>query len=146
MEELSEYCKRQIRKIVSTKSAWEPALVSRWALFQQEAYHDYRVRQVRDLALQGKPMRLMYHRRRYVCPNTDVAKDTGVSISGVQRLLKMAPVSKPFPSTNSRATRAASASSASSPTRWFAAFSIFCRREPWRRFRITCARFPTAVK
>ena len=76
----------------------------------------------------------------------DIAKDTGVSVIGVQRVLKMAPVSKPLPSTNSRAMRAASASSASSPARWAAAFSIFCRREPWRRFRITCARFPTAVK
>ena len=74
----------------------------------------------------------------------DVTKDTGTSISGVQRVLKMAPVSKPFPSTNSRETRAANAFSASLPPRSTAAFSIFCRREPWEQFRITCVRFPNA--
>ena len=30
--------------------------------------HDYRVRQVRDLELRGKPLRLLYRQRRYVCP------------------------------------------------------------------------------
>ena len=30
--------------------------------------HDYRVRQVRDLELQGKPLRLLYRQRRYICP------------------------------------------------------------------------------
>ena len=30
--------------------------------------HDYRVREVRDLELRGKPVRLLYRRRRYVCP------------------------------------------------------------------------------
>ena len=93
--------------------------------------HDYRVRQVRDLELRGKPLRLLYRQRRYVCPACgkrfseandfvgrymrfthrtgekimsllrrrgsmkDVAKDTGTSVSGVQRVLKMMPVSKP---------------------------------------------------
>ena len=27
--------------------------------------HDYRVREVRDLELRGKPVRLLYRRRRY---------------------------------------------------------------------------------
>ncbi|WP_418230862.1 ISL3 family transposase [Butyricicoccus sp.] len=98
---------------------------------ETDRVHDYRIRQVRDLELRGKPLRLLYRRRRYVCPvcgkrfaeqNTfvgrymrfthrtgekimtllrrrssmkDIAKDAGVSISGVQRVLKMAPVSKP---------------------------------------------------
>ena len=98
---------------------------------ETERVHDYRIRQVRDLELRGKPLRLLYRRRRYVCPvcgkrfaeqNTfvgrymrfthrtgekimtllrrrssmkDAAKDAGVSISGVQRVLKIAPVSKP---------------------------------------------------
>jgi len=93
--------------------------------------HDYRIRQVRDLELRGKPLRLLYRQRRYVCPACgkrfseandfvgrymrfthrtgekimsllrrrssmkDVAKDTGTSVSGVQRVLKMMPVSKP---------------------------------------------------
>ena len=30
--------------------------------------HDYRIRQVRDLELRGKTLRLLYRRRRYVCP------------------------------------------------------------------------------
>ena len=30
--------------------------------------HDYRVREVRDLELRGKPVRLLYRRRRYACP------------------------------------------------------------------------------
>ena len=30
--------------------------------------HDHRVREVRDLELRGKPVRLLYRRRRYVCP------------------------------------------------------------------------------
>ena len=91
---------------------------------ETERVHDYRIRQVRDLELRGKPLRLLYRRRRYVCPvcgkrfaeqNTfvgrymrfthrtgekimtllrrrssmkDAAKDAGVSISGVQRVLK----------------------------------------------------------
>ena len=98
---------------------------------ETERVHDYRIRQVRDLELRGKPLRLLYRRRRYVCPvcgkrfaekNTfvgrymrfthrtgekimallrrrssmkDIARDAGVSISGVQRVLRMAPVSKP---------------------------------------------------
>ena len=33
-----------------------------------ERVHDYRIRQVRDLELRGKPLRLLYRRRRYVCP------------------------------------------------------------------------------
>jgi len=93
--------------------------------------HDYRIRQVRDLELRGKPLRLLYRQRRYVCPACgkrfseandfvgrymrfthrtgekimsllrrrssmkDVAKDTGTSVSGVQRVLKMMPASKP---------------------------------------------------
>ena len=93
--------------------------------------HDYRVRQVRDLELRGKPLQLLYRQRRYVCPDCgkrfseandfvgrymrfthrvgekimtllrrrssmkDVAEDTGTSVSGVQRVLKMMPVSKP---------------------------------------------------
>lgn len=155
---------------------------------ETERVHDYRIRQVRDLELRGKPLRLLYRRRRYVCPvcgkrfaeqNTfvgrymrfthrtgekimtllrrrssmkDAAKDAGVSISGVQRVLKIAPVSKPsrfrkpFPSTNSRATPAESAFSALSPTLSTVVFSTSCRREPWRRFRITCARFLTATR
>lgn len=98
---------------------------------ETERVHDYRIRQVRDLELRGKPLRLLYRRRRYVCPvcgkrfaeqnafvgrymrfthrtgekimallrrrssMKDIAKDAGVSISGVQRVLRMAPVSKP---------------------------------------------------
>lgn len=98
---------------------------------ETERIHDYRIRQVRDLELCGKPLRLLYRRRRYVCPicgkrfpeknafvgrymrfthrtgekimtllrrrssMKDIARDAGVSISGVQRVLKMAPVSKP---------------------------------------------------
>ena len=98
---------------------------------ETERVHDYRIRQVRDLELRGKSLRLLYRCRRYVCPvcgkrfaeqNTfvgrymrfthrtgekimtllrrrssmkDIAKDAGVSISGVQRVLKMAPVSRP---------------------------------------------------
>ena len=91
-----------------------------------------------------KIMTLLRRRRR--SSMKDIARDAGVSISGVQRVLKMAPVSKPFPSTNSRAALAENASSASSPTRSTAVFLIFCRRESWRRFRITCARFPTAAR
>ena len=30
--------------------------------------HDYRIREVRDLELRGKPVRLLYRRRRYACP------------------------------------------------------------------------------
>ena len=133
---------------------------------ETERVHDYRIRQVRDLDLRGKPLRLLYRRRRYVCPvcrkrfaeqnafvgrymrfthrtsekimtllrrrssMKDIAKGAGVSVSGVQRVLKMAPVSKPFPSTNSRAIQAENAFSASSPTRSTAVSSIFCRREP----------------
>ncbi len=98
---------------------------------ETDRIHDYRIRQVRDLELRGKPLRLLYRRRRYACPvcgkrfaetnafvgrymrfthrtgekimsllrrrssMKDIAKDTGTSISGVQRVLKMAPVSKP---------------------------------------------------
>lgn len=149
---------------------------------ETEHVHDYRVRQVCDLELRGKPLRLLYRRRRYVClvygkrfaeknafvgrymrfthricekimtllrqrsSMKDIARDAGVSISGVQRMLKMAPVSKPLPSTNSKATRAENAFSASSPTRSIAASSIFCRREPWKRFRIICDHFPIAAK
>ena len=93
--------------------------------------HDYRVRQVRDLELGGKPLRLQYRQRRYVCPvcgkrfsekndfvgrymrfthrtgekimdllrrrssMKDIARDTGTSVSGVQRVLRMMPVSRP---------------------------------------------------
>ena len=170
------------REIVLQISLERCAQVCKRCGAETERVHDYRVRQVRDLELRGKSMRLLYRRRRYVCPDCgkrfaeqnafvgrymrfthrtgekimtllrrrssmkDIAKDTGVSVIGVQRVLKMAPVSKPLPSTNSRAMRAASASSASSPARWAAAFSIFCRREPWRRFRIACARFPIATR
>ena len=34
---------------------------------ETQRIHDYRIRQVRDLELCGKPLRLLY-RRRYVCP------------------------------------------------------------------------------
>ena len=93
--------------------------------------HDYRVREVRDLELRGKPVRLLYRRRRYACPACgkrfsetndfvgrymrfthrtaekimellrrrssmkDIAKDTGTSVSGVNRVLGIMPVSKP---------------------------------------------------
>ena len=93
--------------------------------------HDYRIRQVRDLELRGKPLRLLYRQRRYVCPACgkrfpeqndfvgrymrfthrtgekimgllrrrssmkDIARDTGTSVSGVQRVLRMMPVSRP---------------------------------------------------
>ena len=93
--------------------------------------HDYRVREVRDLELRGKPVRLLYRRRRYACPACgkrfsetndfvgrymrfthrtaekimellrrrssmkDIAKDTGISVSGVKRVLGIMPVSKP---------------------------------------------------
>ena len=30
--------------------------------------HDYRTRTVRDLAIRGKPLKLLYDRRRYICP------------------------------------------------------------------------------
>ena len=35
---------------------------------ETDRIHDYRTRQVRDLELRGKPVRLLYRRRRYVCP------------------------------------------------------------------------------
>ena len=35
---------------------------------ETDRVHDYRIRQVRDLELRGKPLRLLYRRRRYVCP------------------------------------------------------------------------------
>ena len=35
---------------------------------ETERVHDYRIRQVRDLELQGKPLRLLHRRRRYICP------------------------------------------------------------------------------
>ena len=98
---------------------------------ESDRVHDYRIRQVRDLELRGKPLRLLYRQRRYVCPvcgkrfseandfvgrymrfthrtgekimgllrrrssMKDIARDTGTSVSGVQRVLKMMPVSKP---------------------------------------------------
>lgn len=119
------------REIVLQISLERRAQVCKRCGAETERVHDYRVRQVRDLELRGKPMRLMYRRRRYVCHNCgkrfaeqnafvgrymrfthrtgekimtllrrrssmkDIAKDAGVSISGVQRVLKMAPVSRP---------------------------------------------------
>ena len=98
---------------------------------ETDRVHDYRIRQVRDLELRGKPLRLLYRQRRYVCPicekrfseqndfvgrymrfthrtgekimgllrrcssMKDIARDTGTSVSGVQRVLRMMPVSKP---------------------------------------------------
>ena len=98
---------------------------------ETDRIHDYRIREVRDLELRGKPMRLAYRQRRYVCPvcgkrfseengfvgrymrfthrtgekimellrrrssMKDIAKDTQTSVSGVQRVLRMMPVSKP---------------------------------------------------
>lgn len=98
---------------------------------ETDQVHDYRIRQVKDLDLRGKPLCLLYLQRRYVCPTCgkrfsesnsfvgrymrfthrvgerimellrrrssmkDVAKDTGVSVSGVQRVLKIMPVSRP---------------------------------------------------
>ena len=47
--------------------------------------HDYRVRQVRDLELRGKPLRLMRLLRRRSSMK-DIAKDTGTSVSGVHRV------------------------------------------------------------
>ena len=35
---------------------------------ETDRIHDYRIRQVRDLELRGKPLRLLYRRRRYACP------------------------------------------------------------------------------
>ena len=35
---------------------------------ETDRIHDYRVREVRDLELRGKPVRLLYRRRRYACP------------------------------------------------------------------------------
>ena len=35
---------------------------------ETDRIHDYRTRQVRDLELRGKPVRLLYRRRRYACP------------------------------------------------------------------------------
>ena len=35
---------------------------------ETERVHDYRIRQVRDLELRGKPLRLLYRRRRYIAP------------------------------------------------------------------------------
>ena len=119
------------REIVLQISLERCAQVCKRCGAETERVHDYRVRQVRDLELRGKSMRLLYHRRRYVCPDCgkrfaeqnafvgrymrfthrtgekimtllrrrssmkDIAKDTGVSVIGVQRVLKMAPVSKP---------------------------------------------------
>ena len=31
--------------------------------------HDYRIRTVRDLSIRGKPLTLLYRRRRYFCPS-----------------------------------------------------------------------------
>ena len=42
--------------------------------------------------------------------------------------------------------QAENAFSASSLTRSTAVFSIFCRHEPWKRFRIICVRFPIATR
>ena len=119
------------REIVLQISLERCAQVCKRCGAETERVHDYRVRQVRDLELRGKSMRLLYRRRRYVCPDCgkrfaeqnafvgrymrfthrtgekimtllrrrssmkDIAKDTGVSVIGVQRVLKMAPVSKP---------------------------------------------------
>ena len=118
------------REIVLQISLERHAQVCGRCGMETEHVHDYRVRQVCDLELRGKPLRLLYRRRRYVClvygkrfaeknafvgrymrfthricekimtllrrrsSMKDIARDAGVSISGVQRMLKMAPVSK----------------------------------------------------
>ena len=98
---------------------------------ETDRIHDYRIREVRDLEMRGKPVRILYRQRRYIClccgkrfsekngfvgrymrfthrtgekimellrrrsSMKDVAKDTQTSVSGVQRVLKLMPVSRP---------------------------------------------------
>ena len=35
---------------------------------ESDQVHDYRIRTVRDLSIRGKPLKLLYRRRRYFCP------------------------------------------------------------------------------
>ena len=35
---------------------------------ETDQVHDYRIRTVRDLSIRGKPLKLLYRRRRYFCP------------------------------------------------------------------------------
>lgn len=36
---------------------------------ESDQVHDYRIRTVRDLSIRGKPLKLLYRRRRYFCPS-----------------------------------------------------------------------------
>lgn len=156
---------------------------------ETDRIHDYHIRQVRDLELRGKALRLLYRQRRYVChacgkrfselnsfvgrymrfthrtgekimsllrrrrSMKDVAKDTETSVSGVQRVLSMMPVSKP-----KRLPEAVSFDEFKGNTggeRFQCivtdplnrrVFDIFCRRELWKRFRITCFPFLIAMR
>ena len=36
---------------------------------ETDQVHDYRIRAVRDLSIRGKPLKLLYRRRRYFCPS-----------------------------------------------------------------------------
>ena len=55
--------------------------------------HDYRVREVRDLELRGKPVRLLYRRRRYVRPAAS-AFQRRTALSGATCALPIAPQKK----------------------------------------------------
>ncbi len=56
------------REIVLQISLERCAQVCKRCGAETERVHDYRVRQVRDLELRGKSVRLLYRRRRYACP------------------------------------------------------------------------------
>ena len=40
-----------------------------WCKAETDQVHDYRIRAVRDLSIRGKPLKLLYRRRRYFCPS-----------------------------------------------------------------------------
>ena len=57
------------RKKSSCRFPWSEKCTSASAAAgKTDQIHDYRVREVRDLELRGKPVRLLYRRRRYACP------------------------------------------------------------------------------
>ena len=71
---------------------------------ETDRIHDYRVREVRDLELRGNGRYMRFTHRtaekimellRRRSSMKDIAKDTGISVSGVKRVLGIMPVSKP---------------------------------------------------
>ena len=61
---------------------------------ETERVHDYRIRQVRDLELRGKPLRLLYRRRRYVCPFAGSVSPNRTLLSGDTCALPTEPARK----------------------------------------------------